>query len=222
MKKTNLRAAFTLIELLVVIGIIAVLAGIATPAYMAAQLNAKILRSTANARSIGLALVMYANDNDGRFPRDRNDHNEEITTSNDAFRSLFPTYLTDESIFAVSTSKAGPQADNRITQPSDILTRGENHWAYVAGLNSTSNSQWPLIVDHTDGSGFYTDKETEFGGTWKGTKGIMVHADTSATAIKLQGTGSKRYLPRFDDKAKNALELKDYMGDGAKLLEPAR
>ena len=95
------------------------------------------------------------------------------------------------------TSKAGPEADNRITQPSDILSRGENHWAYVMGLNSSSNSTWPLIVDHTDGSGFYTDKETELGGTWKGTKGIIIHTDTSAEAVRLLGTGAKRYLPRL-------------------------
>jgi len=222
MKKTNLRAAFTLIELLVVISIIAILASICGPIYTTSVLNARIMRGVANARQIGLALQMHANDHDGRFPDGRNDYNEEITTANDAFRSLIPAYLTDESIFAVATSKAGPQADNRITQPSDILARGENHWAYIGGLNSSSNSQWPLIVDHTDGSGFYTDKETEFGGTWKGTKGIMIHTDSSATAIRLLGTGTKRYLPRFDDKSKNALELKDYMGDGAKLLEPAR
>jgi prepilin-type N-terminal cleavage/methylation domain-containing protein len=222
MKKTNPGAAFTLIELLVVIGIIATLASIAVPVYTIATLNARIMKGVAHARQIGLALHLYANDNDGRFPSDRNDHNEEITTANDAFRSLFPTYLTDERLFAVATSKAGPLADNRITQPSDILARGENHWAYVSGLNSSSNSQWPLIVDHTDGSGFYTDKETEFGGTWKGTKGIIVHTDTSAVAVKLLGTGVKRYIPRFDDKTKNALEVKDYMGDGAKLLEPAR
>ena len=102
------------------------------------------------------------------------------------------------------------------------LERGENHWAYISGLSSSSNSMWPLIVDHTDGSGFYTDKETEFGGTWKGAKTIVVRADISAAAIKLIGTGSKRFMPRFDDRSKNALDLKDYMGDGAKLLEPAR
>ncbi|MEO7319706.1 MAG: prepilin-type N-terminal cleavage/methylation domain-containing protein [Chthoniobacteraceae bacterium] len=222
MKKTNLRAAFTLIELLVVISIIAILASIAIPVYGVATMNARIIKSVADARSIGMALRMYSNDNDGAYPNDKNDYDEKITTSNDAFRSLFPTYLQNETVFTVGTSKAGPKADNKVTSAGDILDRGENHWAYVSGLNSTSNSMWPLIVDHTDGSGFYTDKETELGGTWKGTKAIVVNTDNSASAVKVLGAGSKRYLPRFDDRSKNALVLNDYMGDGAKLLEPAR
>ena len=222
MKKTNLPTAFTLIELLVVISIIAILASIAIPVYGVATLNARITKSVADARSVGLGLRMFSNDNDGAFPNGKNDYNEQISTSNDAFRSLIPTYMQNESIFTVSTSKAGSKADNKTTNQSDILERGENHWAYIAGLNSSSNSMWPLVVDSTDGSGFYTDKETELGGTWKGTKAIVVNTDNSATALKLLGTGSKRYLPRFDDRSKNALVLNDYMGDGAKLLEPAR
>ena len=222
MKKSNLRAAFTLIELLVVISIIAILASIAAPVYQAAMINARILHGVADARSVGLALRMYSNDNNGAYPAGKNDYDEEITTSNDAFRSLIPTYLQNESVFTVATSKTGPKADNKIATAANILERGENHWAYVSGLSSSSNSMWPLLVDHTDGSGFYTDKETEVGGTWKGTKAIVVNADNSAAAVKLLGAGSKRYLPRFDDRSKNALVLNDYMGDGAKLLEPAR
>ena len=222
MKKTNLRAAFTLIELLVVISIIAILASIAAPIYGVAMLNGRIIKSVADARSVGLALRLYSNDNNGAYPSGKNDYGEEINTSNDAFRSLFPTYLQNETIFTAPNSKAGPKADNKIGSQSEILDRGENHWAYVSGLNSSSNSMWPLIVDHTDGSGYYTDKETELGGTWKGTKAIVVNTDNSAAAVRLLGTGSKRYLPRYDDKSKNALLLNDYMGDGAKLLEPAR
>ena len=222
MKKTNLRAAFTLIELLVVISIIAILAGIAVPAFTGAMINARITKSISDARQIGLALRLYSGDSDGAFPEGKNDYNEEIATSNDAFRSLIPTYLQTESLFTVATSKAGPKADNRIGSAHEILERGENHWAYIAGLSSTSNSMWPLIVDHTDGSGFYTEKETEFGGTWKGVKAVVIRADISAGAVKLIGTGSKRFIPRFDDRTKNTLDLKDYMGDGAKLLEPAR
>ena len=222
MKKTNLRAAFTLIELLVVISIIAILAGIAAPALTGAIVNGRITKAVADARSVGLALRLYSHDNDGAYPHGKNDYNEEINTSNDAFRSLIPAYLQTEVIFTVSSSKAGAKADDKIASASDILERGENHWAYISGLSSSSNSMWPLIVDHTDGSGFYSDKETEFGGTWKGAKAIVVRADISATAVKLMGTGSKRFMPRPDDRTKNALDLKDYMGDGAKLLEPAR
>ena len=222
MKTKNLRSAFTLIELLVVISIIAILAGIAVPAFTGAMVNARITKSISDARQIGLALRLYSGDNEGAFPEGKNDYNEDISNSNDAFRSLIPTYLQNESIFTVATSKAGPKADNKIATAHEILERGENHWAYVTGLSSTSNSMWPLIVDHTDGSGFYTDKETELGGTWKGVKAVVIRADNSAGSVKLTGTGSKRIIPRFDDRTKNALDLKDYMGDGAKLLEPAR
>jgi prepilin-type N-terminal cleavage/methylation domain-containing protein len=214
--------AFTLIELLVVISIIAILASIAAPTYGLAVLNGKIAAATQSARQIGLALRLFAQDSDGAYPSDRDDHGQSIMTSNDAFRQLIPAYVDNEAIFAIGSSPVGKHADNNITTPSKILERGENHWAYIAGLNTSSNSAWPLVVDHTDGTGHYTDKETEPGGTWKGTKAIVVRADNSASSVKLLGTGKNRYLPRHDDKQKNALDVRDYMGTGAQLLEPAR
>ena len=215
-------AAFTLIELLVVISIIAILASIATPVYGLAMLNAKIGQATTNARQIGLALRMYAGDNEGAYPAGRNELDQEIVTANDAFRSLIPSYLDAETVFAISSSPVGRRADNVVSPEARILERGENHWAYVAGLSTSSNSAWPLIVDHTDGSGYYTTKETEPGGTWKGGKGIIVRSDTSAEAVKLLGSGDKRFIPRRENKRENALDVRKYMGTGAKLLEPVR
>jgi prepilin-type N-terminal cleavage/methylation domain-containing protein len=215
-------AGFTLIELLVVISIIAILAGLAGPGLSMAAKNGRLAQATGNARQIGLALRMYAQDQDGAYPGELDSEGRAITTANDAFRELIPAYLDSEVVFAVGTSPVGKRADNNITAPARILERGENHWAYISGLNSTSSSSWPMIVDHTDGAGRYTDKETEPGGTWKGTHGVVVRTDNSAASLKLMGTGQKRYLPRHDDKKKNALDVQEYMGKGAKLLEPVR
>ena len=216
------KTGFTLIELLVVISIIAILAGIALPAFTAAMLTAKIVDATSDAKQIALALRIQAEDYEGNFPEDRNSHDEPILTSNDAFRGLIPNYLQAEEVFAVGSSPVGKKADNNIKSKNTMLTRGENHWAYISGLSTTSNSSWPLIVDHTDGSGRYGAVDTKPGGTWKGTRAIVVRVDASASAHVLAGTGDKRFLRRYDEPGKNALELEDYMGKGPKLLEPSR
>ena len=223
MNKSNHQpTAFTLIELLVVISIIGILAGVAAPALIRSMTTGKMAQAAGNARQIGLALRMYAQDNDGAYPSGRDTQGREINSSNDAFRELIPAYLDSETVFAIGSSPVAKRADNNISAPSRVLERGENHWAYVAGLNTSSSSMWPLVVDHTDGSGRYGDKETEPGGTWKGTHAIVVRNDASASTVKLLGTGKKRYLPRHDDKSKSALDVREYMGQGAELLEPAR
>ena len=221
MKRSTIQAAFTLIELLTVMCIISVLAGMALPVYKTVMLNGKQTAAMNSARQVSMSLRLYSNDNDGAYPLNTNSYGETIKTSNDAFRSLIPTYLDSEKVFAVGGSKAGPSADNNITDATHILQPGENHWAFVEGLSVSSNSNWPLIVDHTDGSGYYTDQENQLGGTWQGTKGICVNTDGSSHITALQGTGKQRFLPRFDDKTKNALAVQDYMGTGVTLLEPA-
>jgi prepilin-type N-terminal cleavage/methylation domain-containing protein len=222
MKTNRNLAAFTLIELLVVVAIIAILAGLAVPAFTGVLLAGKQTRAANNARQIGLALRLYAGDNDGNYPAKKNSYGEDIRSSNDVFRSLVPTYLDNEGVFAVGGSKAGPGTDGDITDAAHIVARGENHWAYVDGLGSTSNSNWPLIVDHTDGTGYYTNQEGVLGGTWKGTKTVVLRADISAHVVPMAGAGSRRFIPRPDDKTKNALAVSEYMGDAVRLLEPAQ
>ena len=62
------KCAFTLIELLVVISIIALLVSILMPALSNARIQAKRVASSSNMRQIGIAIEMYAGDNQGYFP----------------------------------------------------------------------------------------------------------------------------------------------------------
>jgi prepilin-type N-terminal cleavage/methylation domain-containing protein len=69
MKKNN---GFTLIELLIVVAIIGILAAIAVPNFLNAQVKAKISRVKADLRSVNTAIEMYSIDN-GRIILDPNE-----------------------------------------------------------------------------------------------------------------------------------------------------
>ena len=74
------RLGFSLVELLVVIGIITLLVSILVPSLRKAKVMAKQINCLSNTRTIGHALLAYANSNDGYLPAVRRDEALDYTT----------------------------------------------------------------------------------------------------------------------------------------------
>jgi general secretion pathway protein G len=65
-----MKCAFTLIELLIVVAIIAILAAIAIPNFLHAQLRSKIAATEAEMQMIAVAMEAYSSDNSSYPPED--------------------------------------------------------------------------------------------------------------------------------------------------------
>jgi len=196
-------AAFTLIELLIVITIIAVLAGIALPAYNGVKERGDQTKDLSNAKQISLALRQFAIDNNGAYPSKMPAAGQDYSaapatplpaTSNDAFWWLFPTYLQSEQIFAVNGSAYTPSnPDNKLDPTTagtrtDTLKQGENSYSYVVGLTDTSNPTFPLIADGFATGTKYTTNKSAKGGVWSGKKAVVVLCDSSGQLMRVDPT----------------------------------
>lgn len=192
------RSAFSLLELMFLLFVIAVLAGIALPVFSGVSVKGAQTKALSNAKQIGLALRLYASDNDGAYPsytlKNGKPTKTVVPDSNTAFAQLFPDYVQEENIFWLPKSAfCSPNPPDEITDnpprdtPVDTLKKGENEWAYVVGLNDSSNPAVPLIA-----SGFadpkqhtYTKDPSRPGGVFKGATAIVIRSDTSGAVMKV-------------------------------------
>lgn len=108
------RAAFTLIELLIVVAIIAILAAIAVPNFLEAQIRAKVARVQTELRLLANGLEAYAVDND-----------------------VYPPGIITDPAFAVDTWRVTTPIAYIAAVPRDIFARppGDSDEGGPFGLN---------------------------------------------------------------------------------------
>lgn len=90
------KKGFTLIELLIVVAIIAILAAIAVPNFLEAQVRSKVSRARADTRSTATALEAYVVDNNSYPPMGDRVPNQQWDPlpAEPIFHSRIPSYLS--------------------------------------------------------------------------------------------------------------------------------
>ena len=124
MSKT--KQAFTLIELLIVVAIIGILAAIAVPNFLNAQMRAKVARTEADMKAVSMALEMYFLDHntyvdDHDYPSDKSQKGLFKLTSPIAYMASLP-----QDAFGTATTGFS-----------------EKNSTFEFGSGSASGKEWP-------------------------------------------------------------------------------
>jgi len=199
--KTKRNHAFTLIELLVVITVIAILAGLAVPAFNTmAQIQEYQMKGVNNCKQIIIALKQFAKDNATQYPDSVANPLTGVMAqnANDAFRFMIQEqYVTDERIFGCP---AGYNPDNNIGKAPDYgnaLMPGENHWAMTGFQNDAAVGSMPLVFENPSTTSWPplwnadVAGRIEPGRTWPGGQIIIGRNDGSVAVETLAGEKGK-------------------------------
>jgi prepilin-type N-terminal cleavage/methylation domain-containing protein len=198
--------SFTLVELLVVISIIGLLAGLAVPAIQGGLDKAKQQVDVSNARQLGTILFSEANDNSGNYRCNTDLTNTNIGATIDVFKGLF----ADK---ALTTAKI--LAGNGVTPATSTnnIAAANVAWALGFGLNTSDDSEIPLIITKGTDAAFGTEDVTpdKTKCPWKD-KGVAIYFLGNNATFKKTTSGGKVVKALTTNKPANA---------SAKIADPS-
>ncbi|MDP8243271.1 MAG: prepilin-type N-terminal cleavage/methylation domain-containing protein [Candidatus Hinthialibacter antarcticus] len=161
---------FTLIELLIVVAIIGILAAIAVPNFLNAQIKAKVARAQSDLRSMATAIEMYTLDNNAPPPST----NPSMTNSDTTYG-----YMRFNLTTPVAYLSSGLLPDPFVDQWDEETQRNDELYYTYHNLK--------MLTDHI----LFPDYMEDFYGTWRalsygpdktyanGTYGVRIYDTTN-------------------------------------------
>jgi prepilin-type N-terminal cleavage/methylation domain-containing protein len=139
----SVRRGFTLIELLVVIAIIGILAGMLLPALSSAKQLALRTKCGSSERNLILALKMYANDNEDKFPP---------RTIPNAWPTELLDYYQNLRVLVCPSDTNSPTLGKDPKFPAEMAPRSYiiNGWNDYLQTNKTGSIQESVIEDPSE------------------------------------------------------------------------
>jgi prepilin-type N-terminal cleavage/methylation domain-containing protein/prepilin-type processing-associated H-X9-DG protein len=148
--KLKSQRAFTLIELLVVIAIIAILAAMLLPAVSKSKGKALRVACISNIKQVGMGVILWAQDQEGKFPflvDPTNGGSRTLDKARQHFVVLSNELVTPK-VLICQSDKQRQAADSFQTGPTGFSTLQNSALSYAFGTEaSEGNATMHLIVD---------------------------------------------------------------------------